>query len=82
MALDTPDCSILCMAPNMHIQGSLSQLGKPNLIYYLWKDINSGDCDPFGLSGPVKPSIFIFSIPGSEFMWCVGCNVIYVNNAL
>lgn len=42
---------------NCSCKGSLSQLAKPNPIYYLWRDINSRDCDPLRLNGPLKSSI-------------------------
>ena len=39
------------------IAKGLSQLAKANPIYYLWRDINSRECDPLQLSDPLKPSI-------------------------
>lgn len=71
----------LYMAPNMCSNGGLSQLEKLNPIYYLWEDINSRDCDPLLLNGPLQPSIILSSIHGSGFTRRMGCNVIYVNNA-
>lgn len=69
------------MAPNMCSCRGPSQLANPNPIYYLWKDINSRDCDPLRLNGPLRPSIIMTSIQGGEFMWRMGYNMIYVNNA-
>lgn len=69
------------MAPNMCSCRGPSQLANPNPVYYLWKDINSRDCDPLRLNGPLRPSIIMTSIQGREFMWRMGYNMIYVNNA-
>ncbi len=62
VALGISPYGVLYMAPNMCSCGGLSQLAKPNPIYYLWTDINSRDCDPLRLNGPLKPSIILSSI--------------------
>lgn len=82
VALGLSPYGVLYTSPNMCSCGGLSQLAKPNPIYYLWEDINSRDCDPLRLNGPLKPSIILSSSSGErEFMWRTGCNVIYANNA-
>ena len=70
-----------CIWPLTCAHAGVSQLAKPNPIYYLWRDINSGECDPLQLNGLLKPSIILSSIYGRKFMWLMGCNVIYVKNA-
>lgn len=64
VALGLSPYGVLYTSPNMCSCGGLSQLAKPNRIYYLWKDINSRDCDPLRLNGPLKPSIILSSSSG------------------